>query len=141
MSFITLVDAEDLVKEWLLSTSVASLVNNKIFLAMPVGFADPKLSRPVVTLSRVGGAPLSGSDVPVDIARISFRVWAPTRPAAKGIATALVGEVESLSLTGGYVSSIGRLESGETVTWLWAPEPVSDISRYIVDVRFTTLSL
>lgn len=130
MTYMTYVDAEDVAKAWLLGTSVAAMVNNKIFMAMPKGSPLPS-----ITLSRVGGSPPAGSDVPADYARISFDVWAATRPQAKAIAKALVSECESLAYTGAVETPDGRIDVAEVINWLWMPEAVSDTPRYIVDVR------
>lgn len=131
-------DAEDLAKAWVLSSSVAAAVNNKVFLAMPKGSPLP-----CVTLSRVGGGIDSRSDVPVDSARISFNVWGSSRPQAKEISKKLVSEADSLALTGGFGSTElgGRLEVAEVLLWLWLPDSVSDQPRYIVDCRFTVTTL
>lgn len=128
MSYVTYVDAEDVCKAWLLSTPVAPLVNNKIFMAMPAGAPLPSL-----ILSRVGGAPPPGSEVPVDYARISFSIYAATRPQAKEIAKALVGELESIAYTGAVDTPAGRLDVAQVASWVWFPDPVSDTPRYIVD--------
>lgn len=128
MTYATYVDAEDIAKAWLLTTSVAPLVNNKVFMAMPTGAPLPSL-----ILSRVGGAPPAGSDVPEDLARISFDCFAATRPQAKEIAKALVSELESLAYLGPVDTPAGRLETAQCLSWLWFPDPVSDTPRYIID--------
>lgn len=130
MTYATFVDAEDIAKAWLLTTTVAPLVNNKIFMAMPTGAPLPS-----VILSRVGGAPPAGSDVPYDLARISFDCFASTRPQVKEIAKTLVSELESVAYTGPFDTPAGRLETAEVVSWLWFPDPVSDTPRYIVDAH------
>lgn len=132
------VDIEDLVKDWLLTTPVADLVELngyvQIYMGMPKG--DPM---PSVILSRVGGAPRNeGGGIPEDTARISFSIWGRNRPQAKQIAKTLVAEVENLAFTGGYTSSNGRLEVAETINWFWFPE--NEIARYIVDVLFTAIT-
>ncbi|HYJ33833.1 MAG TPA: DUF3168 domain-containing protein [Candidatus Binatia bacterium] len=124
------VDAEDVVKSWLLTTSVAPLVSNKIYMAMPKGTPLPS-----VILSRVGGSPQAGSDVPADEARISFDIYASQRPQAKAITAALVSEIESLAYLDAVVTPVGRLDAAEVINVLWLPDPVSDTPRYIVDAR------
>lgn len=123
-------DAEDIAKAWLAGTSVAPLVNGKIFMAMPVGSPLPS-----IVLSRVGGSPAAGSDVPADLARISFAIWAAQRAQAKAITAALVSEIESLAYTGAVDTPAGRLDAAEVINVLWLPDPVSDKPRYIVDAR------
>lgn len=130
MTYATYVDAEDVAKSWLLGTSVAALVAGKVFMAMPTGSPVPS-----VVLSRVGGSPPRGSDVPVDFARISFSIWASTRPQAKDITKALVGEIESIAYTGAVDTPAGRIDGAEVINWLWLPDPVSDTPRYIVDAQ------
>lgn len=135
-------DVEDLAKDWLLSTGVADLVTHggyaHIYLAMPKGAPNP-----AITLSRVGGGPSPGSDVPVDIARISFNCWGKNRNQSKESAKMLVSEADSLALTGGYTSIAigGRLEVAEVASWLWLPDPVGDTPRYVVDLRFIVTAL
>lgn len=143
MTVVAFPDVEDLVKDWLTNSPVADLVRlpggkAAIFLSMPKGSPSP-----VITLSRVGGGPSPGSDVPVDVARISFNVWGKNRPQTKEIAKMLVSEVDSLALTGGYESAAhgGRLQVAEVVNWIYLPDPVSDTDRYIVEARFTVTPL
>lgn len=123
-------DAEDVAKNWVLGTSVAPLVNGKIFMAMPKGSPLPS-----VVLSRVGGSPPAGSDVNDDLARISFIIWAAQRAQAKAITAALISEIESLAYTGAVDTPAGRLDAAQVVNVLWLPDPVSDTPRYIVDAR------
>lgn len=135
----TFVDAEDVVKAWLLTTSVAPLVTVAgkvhIFLAMPKSSPTP-----TVTLSRVGGAPVLG-DTPVDGARISFDVWAANRPQAKTITAALIGEIESIGDQRVFTTASGRLQAGETVSVLWLPDEDDDTARYVVDAIFQVQAL
>lgn len=130
------VDAEDVVKEWLLTTSVAPLVTNKIFLAMPKGAPLPS-----VILSRVGGTSMPESDAPIDAARISFAVWAANRPQAKTIRTALLGEIESIGYQPEYVGTVGRIKSGLLLSDIWLPDPEDDVPRYIVDATMYVQAL
>lgn len=130
MTIVILPDVEDLAKAWLLTTSVAALVTNKIFLATPKGSPLP-----CVTLSRVGGG-LTNNDQPTDSARIRFQCFAAGRPQAKAIAKALVSEADSLALNGGYTASDGKLQVAEVVLNMYLADPVSDTPKYIIDVRF-----
>lgn len=133
-------DTEALVKTWLAGTPVADLVRRpdnglNIFEAMPL--SSPL---PAVVLSRVGGAPDRNSDVPVDIARISFDCWAATRAQARQIAGALASAAVNLSEHGGYESGTARLYVAEIVGWVWLPDPQADMPRYIVDALFTAIN-
>lgn len=128
MSYVAFVDAEDVAKAWLLTTSVAALVSNKVFMAMPSGSPLPS-----VILSRVGGAPLPGSDVPADQARISFSCYAASRPQAKSITVALVGELESLGYAPPVDTAAGRIDTAQVISNLWLPDSTTDTPRYIVD--------
>lgn len=139
MTYVTVVDAEDVVKAWLLTTSVATLVTvsgkTHIYMAMPTGSPLPSL-----ILSRVGGSPRADSDVSEDIARISFRIYGSKRTEVKAIAKALVSEVESLAYTGSVSTASGRLVAAQTLNWFWSPDPVSDTPRYMVDILATVHS-
>jgi hypothetical protein len=130
-----LADAEDVAKSWLMTTSVAPLVNGKIFLAMPKGSPNP-----CVLLSRVGGAPPASSTTNEDVARISFTIYAPSRPAAKQIATALATELSSIYEGNPISTPSGVLDVGEIISWLWSPDPKSDTPRYIIDANFIVRS-
>lgn len=138
----TYCDVEDLTKEWLLGLDLADLVTpngfTNIYLAMPKGSPLP-----AITLSRTGGAPDPDSDVPLDIARINFQVWAKSRPTVKEIVKELVSELDNLSLEGGYVSTPigGRLLKATVINSIWLPDPVSDTPRQIVDARLYVTTL
>ncbi len=127
---MNLVDAEDVAKAWVLSTDVAGMVSNKVFLAMPVGAPNP-----CITLSRVGGAPPQGSATNEDIARISFTVYGPTRPVAKNISKALASELVSVSEGNPVLTSAGMMDVSELISWIWSPDPQSDAPRYILDAN------
>ncbi len=140
MSTRNFVDTEGVVKEWLLNTAVAPLVTygsyTHVYLAMPPGSPNPS-----IILSRVGGGPEAGSDVPVDFARVSCACWGKNRMQAMEISKTLVSEAESFGETGGYTTDEAILQVGEVLSWLWLPDPVSDTARYIVDVRFAVTAL
>lgn len=137
----TFIDVEDIAKEWALSVpelvatvGVNSSGNPNIYLGMPAGSPLPAL-----VLYRSGGGPEPGSDVPVDIARITFDCWASNRPAAKAIAKTLVTAAQSLRGSGLFVSSTGaRLHMGQVLLWMFQPDTVSpQTPRYVVDIQFT----
>lgn len=139
MTVMNYLDVEDLAKRWILSTDIPSMLQQgKVYLAMPSG-----APLPTIVLSRVGGGPSAGSHVPVDMARVSFSVWAKGRPQAADIAKKLVSEAEALADNGGYESTEagGRIHVAEVVSWLWLPDDVSDTPRYVVDIRLTVTAL
>jgi Protein of unknown function (DUF3168) len=136
---ISYAPTEELAKLWLATTPVASLVirapgQYNIFKAMPT--ASPL---PSVVLSRVGGAPLRRSDLPLDVARISHDCWAANRTTADDIARALVAACENLAQVGGFTHASGILLVAEVVSMLWMPDPASDTSRYVVDALYTSI--
>lgn len=134
-------NTEALVIEWLKVTEdVASLVTRpdgavSIFRAMPKAAPLPS-----IVLSRVGGAPERGSDVPTDVARISFDCWAASRDYAIEVSLSLVSVLEDLAPTGGYLSGSSRLMVAETLSWVWLPDPVADTPRYVVDALITAVT-
>lgn len=139
MTSIVISDVEGVVKSWLATTPVASLVargsSYNIYLAMPKG-----TPLPAVVLHRVGGAP-SRTVMPTDEAVIRFHCWAEHRPTASAIAVALVGAIEGLSVSGGYAVSNCRLKTAQTLTWHFLPDPTSDTPRYLVEASFTAVSI
>lgn len=137
---MTYADVEGLVQRWLQGTALAADLTRpgggvNIFKAMPKAAPLPS-----IVLSRVGGAPARGSDVPEDIARISFDCWAASRGQANAISLGLVFLLEELAPTGGYVEGGSRLAVAETVSWLWLPDPASDTPRYVVDALITAVT-
>jgi hypothetical protein len=130
-------DSETLIKEWLINSSVANLVEKNnyihIYLAMPKG--SPSTA---VILSRVGGGTTTLSDVPQDSARISFSAWGANRVTAANIAGAIVSECENLSYIHPYETDNASLVSAEVINWGWFPDGES--ARYIVDVIFTIIN-
>lgn len=135
-------DVESAVVAWLATTPVAPLVTRagdgglNIYRAMPTS-----APLPAVVVNRVGGGPRARSDVPEDVARLSFDCWGSSRADAIAVATALVAACENLAETGTYVTGDGtaRLVAAEVVLWLWSPDPNSDTPRYVVDALFSTL--
>lgn len=134
------VDAEAVVVEWTLTTAVVPLITRSgggvnLFRAMPVGAPLPAL-----IVSRVGGGPRTRSDVPEDVARMSYQCWAAKRSDAAAIAVAVVSACDSLSQLGGFVAANGaRLVAAEVLTWFWSPDPESDTPRFVVDALFSTV--
>lgn len=124
---------EGLIKEWLKTTSVDSLALGKVFLGMPEGSPNP-----CVVLSRVGGSPTGLGDLPHDQARISFSVWGKTRDQSVAITNALVGEIESLGLSGGYENDAAFLASASVISVRWLPD--GKTARYVVDAYFHSLT-
>lgn len=132
-------DVETLIQTWLKTTYLVPLLTRpgggiNIFKAMPTGAPLPS-----VVLSRVGGAPARGVDMPEDVARISFDCWAQNREQAVGLSLTLVSVLEELAPSGGYTDGSGRLAVAETVSWVWLADKSSDTPRYIVDALITAI--
>lgn len=133
-------DVETAVKRWLSGGEVAALVQRNalpmIFLAMPKGSPVPS-----VILSLIGGGPIR-ADLPETLYRMSFDCWGTTRDEAGAIARTVVAELESLSLTGGYVEPTTGVYLGaaQVIMHRWQPDPDSDTPRYIVDALITTVT-
>jgi hypothetical protein len=141
MWLLVYADVENLVKQWLATTSVAPLVTRtvdsglSIFLAMP-----PSAPLPAVVLYRVAGAPSPGKDLPEEATRLSFDCWGRSRAEAGAIARALMAELETLARVGGYDSGDARLAAAEVINVVWLPDPESDTPRYVVDATVTTVT-
>jgi hypothetical protein len=132
-------DIETMIQAWLKTTYLAALLARadggiSVFKAMPNAAPLPAL-----VLSRVGGAPALGIDMPEDVARISCDCWAKSRDAAVDLSLTLVSVIEELAPSGGYTDGHGRLAVAETVSWLWMPDKASDTPRYVVDALFTAI--
>ena len=133
-------DTENIVKAWLATTEVAPLVERasggtSIFLAMPKTPAYPS-----IVLTRVGGGPQPGKDLPTDRARISFNCWGTSRASAGVVSRALVSACDSLARNGGWESGPTLLAAAEVINVIWLPDPDSDTPRYIVDALVTTVT-
>lgn len=134
-------DVDLLVREWLTATpAVASLVPTTsggvaIYQAPP---STPPAK--LIVAKRIGGSPVVRSTVPSDRARIQFDCWATKRPDAAQISVAITEAVENLGPRGGFLNPTGRLTTGEVVSWLWLPDPVSDKPRYVVDALLIALA-
>lgn len=140
MTAVVYGDAEAIVKAWLLTTSVAALVTRpdagkSIYLAMPLS-----APLPCVVLTRMGGGPRYGKDMPEDAARMSFSCWGRSRTQAGDIARAVVSECESLSHTGGFTLGTSWMPAADVSRLFWLPDPESDTARYIVDAMVTVVS-
>lgn len=132
-------DIESLIQAWLKTTYIAPLLTRpdggiSVFKAMPGTTALPS-----IVLSRVGGAPARGADMPEDVARISFDCWAQNRGLAVELSLTLVGLIEDLAPVGGFSDGHGRLAVAETVSWVWLADKASDTPRYVVDALFTAI--
>lgn len=132
-------DVENLVKTWLLTTTVAPLVTVgtrvDIYFAMPTAAPIPS-----IVLSRAGGAPRRRSDLPEEVTRISFDCWGTSRAQAGTICRALMAELDSLARIGPFITAGTLLAVGEVASVVWLPDPDSDRPRYIVDALVTTVS-
>ena len=135
----TFADAETLVQQWLLTTTLAGLTlrpdgGSSIFKAMPPGAPLPS-----IVLSRVGGGPAERVDMPQDVARMSFDCWGASRADAINLATALAWHLETLAPNGGYTDGTARLAVAETIAIVWLADKASDTPRYVVDALVTVI--
>ncbi len=140
MTVVSFADTESVVKRWLLTTSVASLLMRSagqysIYLAMP-----PASPNPALTVSLVSGGP-DRNDLPQQTDRIQFDCWGLTRDQAGLISRTLIAELESLARSGSYIdpTSGAYLGCARVVSKRWLPDPESDTPRYIVDALITTV--
>lgn len=132
----TFPSAEDLVMQWLRTTTAYTLASNHAYLAMPYNAPLPS-----IIMTRMGGAPISKSHVPTDLVRISFSCWSEKRPTAIAISQALVSEIEDLGQKQPFVNSEGILEVGEVISHRFLPDANSDKPRYVIDALFTIVAL
>lgn len=134
-------DVETLVQRWLKGKDLAVMHLTRPDGGINIFKAMPKASPlPSIVLTRVGGAPARRSDLPEDVARISFDCWAASRDVAVDMSMRLVDELESLAPLGGFADGPGRLVAAETVSWIWLPDPTSDTPRYVVDALVTAFT-
>lgn len=123
MSFITAVDAEDVVCAWVKTLSLPT--SPQIFLHA-LGQPLPRIQMYQVT------------DIPnfvdASVARISFEIHAANRPQAKAIKKALKGEILSLAYADPVRTPEGTIEAAEIASDVWRPN--NSISCYILDARF-----
>lgn len=124
------------VKTWLLTTTVAPLANQSVFLAMPKSSPLPAL---LVTL--IAGGPTEGADIPVCRYRLSFDCMGKTRDQAMTIALELVSVLQGLGVYDVGVAASGvYLASANILNFRWQPDPNSDTARYIVDALIATVT-
>lgn len=134
-------DVETLTVTWLKTRGLATMYLTRTDGGINVFKAMPKASPlPSIVLSRVGGGPRRRSDVPEDVARISFNCWAATRDAAVDISLMLVDDLETLGPFGGFTDGASRLVAAETVSWIWLPDPEGDTPRYVVDALVSAVT-
>ena len=139
MSVVTYTSVEDVTKAWLLTTPIVARLTRpgggvNMFFAMPVGAPLPCL-----TLARVGGAPTS-SEVPTDVARISFECWGTSKASAGTLAYELVAELDTLARVGGFTLGATTIVAGDILMALWLPDPTSDTARYVVDAHISAIT-
>lgn len=89
---------------------------------------------PAVVYRRVAGAPEMAHDGPAGVAiiRVQFDCWAANPTAAETLAEAVEGAY------GGYRATAGgrKIDGARVVANVSFPEPDTQLSRRIVDIRF-----
>ncbi len=142
MTLVSYADTENVIKRWLLTTSVAPLLLRSagvyaIYLALPKGAPNPAL---VLTL--VAGGPDRGHDIPQQSDRIQFDCWGRTRDESGLICRTLINELESLARAAWYTDpdTDTLLACASVLSKRWLPDPDSDTPRYIVDALITTVT-
>jgi hypothetical protein len=131
----TFIDIELMVKNWLLAGPVGAITQD-IYQSMPGSSPCPS-----VICTRIGGAPMRGSDIPVDRSRISYSCWHTGRTACHTLSSTLVTEIENLAQTGGYADATGLLYVGEVINWTWLPDQASHTPRYVVDALMAAVAV
>lgn len=126
-------DTEGAVREWL-RTRGLPLVGEHVYFGIPT-------SKPAefVTIGRIGGGPVAGSLLPLDVARLSLTCWGSSKKKASDIANAVVSEVRAIEATPFTSGVVGH--GGEVDSVLWQPAADTDTPRYIVDVTITAQAL
>lgn len=137
---MTFAPTEVTVKDWLLTTTVPTLVPRPdggvaIFNAMP-----KTTTLPAVALFQVTGGPTPLKDLPEQQVRIQFDCWATTRSEARSIALQIASELDNIQRNGGVVIDGVYLAATSVPTLRWLPDPDSDTPRYIVDALITTVA-
>lgn len=137
---ITYANTEAVVKTWLYSTSVATMLlradgGYSIYHALPA-----KSPIPALVCFQVSGGPQTRKDLPEQQVRIQFDCWGLSRLQAGDIARALLNELENLAQNGGDIISGVYLGAAVTSNMRWLPDPDSDTPRYIVDALITTVT-
>jgi hypothetical protein len=126
-------DAEGAIRAWARAHAVLrTKFGNpaRIYFGAPDG--DPIL--PLLTLSRVGGAPVDG-DYPVDLPLIGFHVWGNSKAQAADAAMALVNAINGLR-DSTLAGTDAVLCDGTVTLLVWSPDPDNDRPRYLVDAVF-----
>lgn len=134
MTGVPMPDTENGVREWLRAQAVVG-VGTHVFFGIPSNVPEGAF----ITVSRIGGGPVAGSTLPLDEARLSLHVWAPTKKEAADAMTEVVAAVNDIEEEplGASVYAYG----GNVDSVLWQPAADTDRPRYIVDVTITARAL
>jgi hypothetical protein len=125
-------DVEAACRTWL--RSAGSSAGARVYFNVP----DKDPTGPWVTVNRVGGGPLQGTDAPTDAARVSFSCWGGTKFQAQQLSAEVSSAVFALKFGDTMGSSICC--AAELLSVLWAPDPVSNTPRYLVDATIMVRS-
>jgi hypothetical protein len=133
------VDAAYVVMDWLnsladLKSKLTSKGRVAIYMDLPPGDVLP-----VLAFAQVAGG-TQGGDFTMQLARISFDVFAKSRFQCSDIKDCLVSHLEALGPDGGFSSPKGSLGDARTVNIIYrrepGREPDNSIFRFIVDGYF-----
>jgi hypothetical protein len=137
------VDAGYVVMDWLnsLTDLKAKLTSRgRVGLYMdvpPAAFADGSSQLlPLLAFAQVAGG-TQGDDFTIQVARISFDVFAKNRFQCADIKDCLMSNLENLGPSGGFTSAKGALGDARTVNIIYRREPGMEpdnaIYRFIID--------
>jgi hypothetical protein len=137
------VDAAYVVMDWLnavdeLKAKLTSRGRVGLYMDVPpAAFADGSSQLlPLLAFAQVAGG-TQGGDFTLQLARISFDVFAKNRFQASDIKDCLVSNLENLGPSGGFTSPKGALRDARTVNIIYRREPGMEpdntIFRFIVD--------
>jgi hypothetical protein len=145
------VDAAYVVMDWLnslddLKTKLTSRGRPAIYMDVPpAAFADGAgRMLPLLAFAQVAGG-TQGGDFTVQLARISFDVFARNRFQCSDIKDCLVSNLENLGPSGGFTSAKGSIGDARTVNIIYRREPGMEpdnaIYRFIVDANIAVVAL
>lgn len=131
MPTLALPDVEAAVKAWAKTLALPG-VAGRIFFGHP---KNPKY--PLVEIARIGGLP--DRYAPVDVARISWSVWASDKQTAIEVARVLAGALADVGAWSyGSGADTCTIDGAEIVLGpLWRPDEEAHLARYIIDSTVT----
>jgi hypothetical protein len=137
------VDAAYVTMDWLnslpdLKAKLTTRGRVSIYMDVPpAAFADGRAQLlPLLAFAQVAGG-TQGGDFTLQLARISFDVFAKSRFQSSDIKDCLVSNLENLGPSGGFTSAKGSVGDARTVNIIYRREaglePDNAIYRFIVD--------